>query len=104
MTYNPKTAIKIIGGFFIVFVSTITLSAQNTYIVILDHEEIDQLRKRRASDDDFSILCDSILEEGEKALKATPVPLDVIHYEGLLNTNSLRIKTTNSPAHSMAIP
>lgn len=76
--------------------ASITSNAQITNVVILDNDEIERLRHTISSNEKARLLLDSIHSLAKQALQATPMPLHVIHFEGLLETNPKRIDTKKS--------
>lgn len=77
--------------------ASITSNAQITNVVILDNDEIERLRHTISSNEKARLLLDSIHSLAKQALQATPMPLHVIHFEGLLETNPKRIDTKKKP-------
>jgi hypothetical protein len=69
---------------------------QTTTIVILSKSEQQTLRRLLEKDLIVKKLNDSIQQLAKAALQRTPRPLEVVHYEGLLNNNPVRIDTRKS--------
>ena len=78
------------------FLISKTIQSQTTNIIILDSLEIKNLRTILENSKSAKILFDSILIEVKKGIKQIPLPVDEIHYEGLLDNNPERIKTVES--------
>lgn len=74
----------------------ITIQAQITNVVILNSTEIQNLKNILNQNNQAKILYDSIYLAAFQSLKLIPQPVDEIHYEGLLENNPKRIKTTQS--------
>ncbi len=69
---------------------------QTTTMVILNNKEQKNFRSLLNSDEQVKILYDSIRNLAQTALHHNPRPLEVLHYEGLLDTNPKRIDTEKS--------
>jgi len=78
------------------FVLSHILVAQTTEIVILSEVETNNLRVLVGKNQKAKCHCDSILALAENHLKKSPQPIGEIFYEGLLDTNPDRIRTTHS--------
>jgi len=74
----------------------VNLNAQTTTIVILNSEEIARLKTLITENNDVKKLYSEIQQEAKAGLKTPPKPLEVIYYEGLLDTNPKRIETLKS--------
>lgn len=70
--------------------------AQITNIVILEKDEIRNLKEIISKNNTVKLMYDSVYYTAEQALKRNPQPVEVIKYEGLLENNPARIKTTES--------
>ena len=70
--------------------------AQITNIVILDQAEVERLRNLVQTDPRVTHLADSITSLANMALDRKPRPLEIVHYEGLLENNPDRIDTKKS--------
>jgi hypothetical protein len=70
--------------------------AQVTNIVILDEQEQMRLKEIIASSAEARSLYDSVAMAATASLKHVPRPLEIIYYEGLLDTDPLRINTVKS--------
>lgn len=75
---------------------SITCLSQTTNIVILNSSEIQNLRSLLTKNEDLKKMRDSILTEANFALACVEKPLEIMHYEGLLNTDPKRINTVES--------
>ena len=69
---------------------------QVTNIVILDKNEISHLQEVISTNRNAKQLYDSIAAEAAVALQLQPRPLQIMYYEGLLDTNPKRINTVKS--------
>lgn len=78
--------------FFLLF----DLGAQTTNIIILDKKEQTRLQEEIKSNPQVNELYQNIVTEANNGLKNTPKPLEIIYYEGLLDTNPKRIETMKS--------
>lgn len=70
--------------------------AQETNIVVLGPEEVQNIRTVIQTERSAKHLVDSILFAAEKVLNQPPRPLEIIYYEGLLDTDPKRINTVKS--------
>ncbi len=59
----------------------------------LDPSQLERLRELATSDSSAKALADQVSTEARPLLEAKPQPLEVIHYEGLVNTDPRRIAT-----------
>jgi hypothetical protein len=82
--------------FSVLILLSVAVNAQITNIVILDSTEIQKLRVVLKQNSTAKNLYDSILVLSIESLKRIPQPVEKIHYEGLLENNPKRIKTTQS--------
>jgi hypothetical protein len=90
---SMKYLILAFSSFFMILPS---VNAQITNIVILDSTEITNLRVILNHNSPAKNLYDSNLRIATESLKRIPQPVEEIHYEGLLENNPKRIKTTQS--------
>jgi len=87
-----KTILLSLSLFFLVLSS----SPQTTNLVILNSREIDKLRSVMEENAQVNRLFKSILEEAKGGLHQPPKPVEIIYYEGLLDTDPKRIETVKS--------
>jgi hypothetical protein len=74
----------------------ISARAQVTNIVILDKQEQIRLKGIIASNSEARLLYDSVAVAAGASLTHIPRPLEIIYYEGLLDTDPRRINTVKS--------
>ena len=96
--WSIARAKKILLGFVIVSELFYCASGvcQTTNILILDSEEISRFRSVVSTSYEAQRRADSLQILGYDASKLTPRPLEVVHYEGLLENNPDRIDTRKS--------
>lgn len=70
--------------------------AQTTDMVVLNAEQMTRLRTVMAQNVKAKNLYDSVAALTRQHLTSNPLPVEVIHYEGLLDTDPKRIETTKS--------
>jgi len=75
------------------FTGIFAVLGQTTTMVILNDQEIIKLRKIISENDQAKAMADSIVGLTDQALERTPRPLEVVYFEGLLETNPKRIDT-----------
>lgn len=76
----------------------ISTKSQVTEMVILDATEIERVKELAIISAEVKYFRDSILSEVKKTWKASPQPLQIIRYEGLLPNHPDRMKTVESLA------
>ena len=89
-----KMKLALINLFLLLLI--LNLNAQTTNIVILNSEETTRLRSLIKENEEVKKLYSAILHAAEAGLNNPPKPVEVIYYEGLLETNPKRIKTVES--------
>ena len=72
------------------------LFAQNTSVLYLNEKEQQRLRKLYKEDPQVKLMCDSVIKKAAIHLKENPKPLDVLFYEGMLESDTARIRTRAS--------
>lgn len=82
--------------FSVLILLAAAVNAQTTNIVVLDSIEIQNLRVILKQNSQAKNLYDSIFREATESLIWIPQPVEEIHYEGLLENDPKRIKTTYS--------
>lgn len=82
--------------FSVLILLAAAVNAQTTNIVVLDSTEIQNLRVILKQNSQAKNLYDSIFREATESLIRIPQPIEEIHYEGLLENDPKRIKTTHS--------
>ncbi|MFW5756222.1 MAG: hypothetical protein ACOCWK_06440, partial [Tangfeifania sp.] len=70
--------------------------AQETNMVILNKKEVKNFRKILNTVPEAKSMYDSIYNEALHLLDHEPRPMEVVYYEGLLDTNPKRVKTMKS--------
>jgi hypothetical protein len=70
--------------------------SQETNIVILAPEEVKNFREIIKTESAAKSMADSILDAAKSVLNQPPRPLEIIYYEGLLDTDPKRINTVES--------
>lgn len=78
------------------FLFILNSNSQTTNLVILNSKEIKNLKSAIKENQQVRILYNSILNEAKEGLDKPPKPIEVIYYEGLLDTNPKRIETVKS--------
>jgi len=87
---------KTILLYFPMFFLVLNSLAQTTNLVILNSKEINKLRSVMEENNQVRELYNSILEEAKAGLHRSPKPVEIIYYEGLLDTDPKRIETVKS--------
>ena len=87
---------KTILLYFTMFFLVLNSLAQTTNLVILNSKEINKLRSVMEENNQVRELYNSILEEAKAGLHRPPKPVEIIYYEGLLDTDPKRIETVKS--------
>lgn len=82
----------------VAFILYLNSNAQETNIVILNQNEVNNFRKTIKNIPEIKTMYDSIYNEAINLLEHQPKPLETVHYEGLLDTNPKRINTMKSLA------
>lgn len=70
--------------------------SQETNIVILNQNEVQNFRDAMHSVPEVKTMYDSVLRAANLVLQNSPHPLEVVHYEGLLDNNPKRVNTMKS--------
>ena len=81
---------------FLMLFLWVTSVSQETNIVILDSEEVANLRQTLRMDNSVKKMCDSIVAEANTFINHVPRPLETVRYEGLLDNNPDRLNTMKS--------
>lgn len=78
------------------FLLTLQLYAQNTSVLYLNSSEQQRLHDIYKTELDVKQLCDSIVKQASRYMDDQPVPLDTLYYEGMLESDTARIRTRAS--------
>jgi hypothetical protein len=93
MMMSKKSFVKLLLVLILSGFCSNTVVAQTTTMVILDEVEVKKLRTVVEENSQARHLADSIRHLAEEALERTPRPLEIVYFEGLLETNPKRIDT-----------
>ena len=91
-----KVIHHLIFGLLFMSLSIFHINSQNTYVVHLNEQEQQNLRALYEHNADVKKRCDSVIRVASDYLNYEPKPVQVIYYEGMLETDTARIRTVKS--------
>jgi len=87
---------KAISATILILITHLSYSQINTGVVLLNSEEQISLQSLMDKNQEVAIIYDGIFLKANGHLSSQPNPIKTIHYEGLLDSNPLRIESVKS--------